>query len=225
MKRINILMVITLMSMLVITGCGCSNEDEKNNKDYANNEVVNSTQQPSVSTTMRYNPQEDANKKKVKSFDEISVDGHMIKIPTDYKSIAEIFKLYVPEGKVPQEISGDTVGTTILTKAYPESGEGIINFEFSGKNKESMPLKDMNLTKINLTSGSYAGKECMSIALPKNIKFDASLQDIKDAFGEPSKYINYNEQSYSVIYNLDDMKVTFGGINGGLHTVMIEFEE
>lgn len=178
--------------------------------------------------TFTYNTTKDKNAdSKELSNRTISINGHLITFPTDYKTIANLFKLNPT--KTSRELGTPTDATQISTTVdyYAEQENvGIIQFYFTPT--EDNLLQNAICDKVVISGISETNEPLTSMALKGGITFGSSKRDIIDVYGT---IYSKNEgddsgQEFTLVYEPDDKshdKYTFAGKSGGLYQIILEF--
>ena len=244
------LLLIPIMFILLLTGCN-KNEDSSTeiNNNYAKNEVATTedtedapvviTDATTESTTTEewtesentYNVDEDINANNAEiTNSNISIDGKMINFPCSYNDIKKLFgKLYVelPKDQL-EEVDESQLQSisNIQLRAIPETGTGIISFSFYSDNKTSIDKCICN--EISVSGNTTEDTKLMTVALPGNIKFGSTADDIIKQFGKVyDEYNNDDNGGFSILYKPDGTynEYYFNGSNYGLDQFIFTYND
>lgn len=191
-------------------------------------ETTEATPTDTTSVTFTYNTTKDKNAdSKELSNRTISINGHLITFPTDYKTIANLFKLNPT--KVSRELGTPTDATQISTTVdyYAEQENvGIIQFYFTPT--EDNLLQNAICDKVVISGISETNEPLTSMALQGGITFGSSKQDILNVYGNITETNEGSDdgQDFTLVYEPDDKshdKYTFAGKSGGLYQIILEF--
>ena len=191
-------------------------------------ETTEATPTDIAPVTFTYNTTKDKNAdSKELSNRTISINGHLITFPTDYKTIANLFKLNPT--KISRELGTPTDATQISTTVdyYAEQENvGIIQFYFTPT--EDNLLQNAICDKVVISGISETNEPLTSMALKGGITFGSSKRDIIDVYGTITETNEGSDdgQDFTLVYEPDDKshdKYTFAGKSGGLYQVILEF--
>lgn len=191
-------------------------------------ETTEATPTDIAPVTFTYNTTKDKNAdSKELSNRTISINGHLITFPTDYKTIANLFKLNPT--KTSRELGTPTDATQISTTVdyYAEQENvGIIQFYFTPT--EDNLLQNAICDKVVISGISETNEPLTSMALKGGITFGSSKRDIIDVYGDiyAKNEGDDNGQEFTLVYEPDDKshdKYTFAGKSGGLYQIILEF--
>ena len=211
------------------------NNTETTTEATTEDEVETTTEETTEATptdvapvTFTYNTTKDKNAdSKELSNRTISINGHLITFPTDYKTIANLFKLNPT--KVSRELGTPTDATQISTTVdyYAEQENvGIIQFYFTPT--EDNLLQNAICDKVVISGISETNEPLTSMALKGGITFGSSKRDIMDVYGTITETNEGSDdgQDFTLVYEPDDKshdKYTFAGKSGGLYQIILEF--
>lgn len=241
MKK-HILISLLLISTLCIFS-GCRDNSTENTTETENNYAINdvktddSIDESSDSSeievakphSMQYNVVPDERASVVQNINTIAIDGKLIEFPSDYNTITSTFGELSLESyndlDMSEPVTGDSIGTSFTLVATPTTGDGIIKFTFSSTNGSSTALSEMTCTGFTIQGGNYENSKVMTCALPGNIFFGASIDDIKKAFGTNfTSKSNVSKDSWMLFYELDNVNLQFAGYNNGLYLVAAQYK-
>lgn len=166
-----------------------------------------------------FNVKEDANSENsLIDLDTVSIDGHIIDLPSTYTDVAKYFKFNDPD------YTPDTMidyGATLLVQAT--TGIGEIRFTFYCGDSPK-PLKDCELREIQISSYNYDSSQYnMTMSMPGNIKFGDTYEDINKKMIIVHDEYSSSDIYWTNIFEKDGMYYAFFGANNGLVTVNIKY--
>ena len=203
----------------------------------ATEETTEETHEPIIAQDMYYNMDPDVNLGYLTDFYTISIDNKLISFPCDYNYLVEKFgTLYtqdlsdINESYFPLDITEKSNYFNIY--ALPQSGSGIINFEFVGDTEDT--IDHLTCKKISILGGNNTNDKIMSCALPYNLSFGSSYTDIINALGKSTdskSFVRNNENDFMLFYKIDSeynknaIDLQLSGYDGGLFIITITYNE
>lgn len=250
MRKFLLVSLITITTLLSLTACGKKEENStEESSNYATNEVINSetdseeetTNDTEVISTVEstteyevkdeiYNTKDDAHVNDVKDINTISIDGNLIGFPCDYNYLSSIFTDlymtgYVGKFNTTFDVDLETKDTEFTIYANPKTGEGTIRFLFKSDDNKPKTIAEMKCYEVYVVGGNTSGNKVMTVALPQNIKFGSTYENITNVFGKPNKEETSNGKTdFRLKYVLENATYNFIGYDGGLYTIDLIYE-
>ena len=187
----------------------------------------NTSEEPELPADYIYNVVDDVNANRDDLTDyNFSIDGKLVTLPCSYDYIVDIFgTLYETQGMM--EFDVNPADYTNITNASfyarPETGTGLIEFTFTSD--EPTELSKCMCTAVNISGISYEDTPLMTIALPGNIHWGSTTEDIFNVYGKVTDSYECDERdNFMIIYEKENGNtLSFFGSNGGLYQFSIEY--
>jgi len=179
-----------------------------------------------------YNVSQDQYAADIQNMSTISIDGKLIGFPCNYNYVVEKFgTLYTVDynGRIGDSyipVDETTTATEYKVYAFPETGEGMIQFTF--KSDTPVLITEMTCNDITVQGGNTTGEKVMTFALPQYITFGSTFDEIVNVFG--TEYITHyestnNASDFRLRFVYEDLNqcYEFTGYDNGLYFAKINY--